>query len=164
MKQTLLNKMGLIVMIAGLAAIFLFCFILHHSHLPKTFTPENTYEDTPLVWAIDLKDYTREMVRISGWAFIPGEDIDSFKCHVILRNPENDSYVQLNTFMQLRPDITALYNQENTEYSYDASGFCAYSPLAGDGTVYDVYLLYENNNHSVLVNTGQSINAVEVTQ
>lgn len=98
-----------------------------------------------------------KFIDIRGWSIIRGEEITTFKTSVLLKEVGNqtDEFIKLSTEMEKTPYLTQETFAEDGKI-YDYAGFLATIPKKKlkSGSVYNVYLHYQNNYHDILVDTG----------
>lgn len=113
-------------------------------------------EDSGILFSVDKVEINEEFTVIQGWAAKANDDINTFKTHVVLFDNENEKYFTINTEMQLREDVT---NQLGGEHNYTRSGFIGKvkNSKLQQGKEYGIYILYENNMDSVLVDINQTL-------
>ncbi len=121
------------------------------------------YDSDKYSWCIDSLEDKTDIYLINGWVLLRGENIDSHKISVVIKNEDGSWYV-FPTSMKERTDVTEKYNDESkaVRYDYDASGFY--------GAVYKryvhsenakIYILYQNNRRYELVATGIKFSDME---
>lgn len=109
---------------------------------------QHEYEDTPLV---------NDSLRISGWMIKPGEDTNSVRMRIVLRDDDTGEYLVLPTALLQRPDVTANYDDG---HNYDVSGFeVKISPRKIDleNSKYMLMMLYFLNGEEFLIELNQAI-------
>ena len=155
-----------IFMMAGLAALMLFCLILHLSiGSVRAFSPYDLPmpqrgfcggENENEVWfSVDSKAKSGNHISLVGWAFVLGEDVITYEKHIMLRNPHSGMFFRLPTAFQWRNDVTA-----HMQYSYDMennfnrSGWVArVNANQLSHGVYELFILYRSSGRNILVDT-----------
>lgn len=94
-------------------------------------------------------------LRLSGFAYKEGENIKSFNSYYILKNTENGKMYKIKAEMKDIPELNNI--DENIQYS--KGGMASECFVIGmKKGVYDLCILYKNNNDDLLVNTGLQVN------
>lgn len=94
-------------------------------------------------------------LRLSGFAYKEGENIKSFNSYYILKNTENGKMYKITAEMKDIPELNNI--DENMQYS--KGGMVSESFIIGiKKGIYDLYILYQNNDNNLLVNTGLQVN------
>ena len=110
---------------------------------------KNTVEDVPegeFSAHIDKLTHDSKKIEIAGWMFKQGEDVESFDCSYVLQNQATGKMYLMRTQME--------ENNNLVEEKHKMAGLHAQCLLLGlPKGVYDIYVLYRNNNNDMLVST-----------
>jgi len=153
-------------LICGLMAVIAFCFILYFSIGRATiYVPENTDNRGQEVrFHINSTEHTGKRLTLTGWAFLPGEDIVRFKTHILLRSEYSEQYIKLPTSMHVFGNFAKEVEDSDIEvtHDYSKSGWVA---TVNKGRLnhpleqYEIVILYQNNDNYFLVETGKHLEA-----
>lgn len=108
----------------------------------------NTQDAGKVTCKIESLDDTYDFISVSGYAFIPGEDIDYAAMQILICDNETGIYYAIPTEVILREDITRAVGDG---YNYNYSGFSGAvykSKCPVDGSL---YILYRCNGNNILV-------------
>jgi len=150
-------------MCGGTAVLLIFCFLLYLSigGGVSAYTPEksNDYMKEAKYY-IDHMEKAGNLLSLSGWAFIPGENIERYKTHILLRNTRSGKYIKIPTAMRFLKNVTQhFFNPDiETNYNYDMSGWYAAvrtNRLNSSPGQYEIIILYQNDNNYMLIETGR---------
>ena len=110
---------------------------------------KNTVEDVPngeISAHIDKLTHDGKKIEISGWMFKQGEELESFDCSYVLQNQTTGKMYLMRTQMEENINLV--------EEKHKMSGLHAQCLLLGlPKGVYDIYVLYRNNDNDMLVST-----------
>lgn len=95
-------------------------------------------------------------VKITGWAAIKGEDINTINSYYVLRDRKSDAYIRITSSAYERKDLNDFFN-DGFDYSHGG--------ILGKVNVkkldplheYELYILYGNNGYSYLTYTNKII-------
>ena len=144
----------------GIIALLAFCLLLHMSiGRVVTYTPQHLgNQDLDVRFNVNSILTRNNYLYLSGFAFIPNENIETYRIHILLRNVNSNQHLKLPTIMRIQPEITAHYYHETGLYfNYDMSGWLSKVSLNRLNLAheqFEIIILYQNNNNYVLVNTG----------
>lgn len=94
-------------------------------------------------------------LRLSGFAYKEGESIKSFNSYYVLKNIENGKMYKIKAEMKDIPEL----NNIDENFDYSKGGLASECFVIGmKKGVYDLYILYKNNDENLLVNTGLQVN------
>jgi len=82
-------------------------------------------ESNIIRYNIEKINFEDALIKIIGWAFIEGMDMQDPKKYLVLKSP-SDTYI-FETFPQKRPDVTAAFKESGLNLDY--SGFVTLIPL-----------------------------------
>lgn len=111
-----------------------------------------------------LDPYTGNVLTIKGWCIIRGLEPRPVAIHVLLMDTETKKYFQLPTAIEKREDITAKFNDG---INYDNCGYKVSinsSKLNLNNKQYEVNILYEIGQETLLVETGRLLTPEQETQ
>lgn len=114
-------------------------------------------------WIYSYNPNFEEIIDITGWAVVRGEEVKKYDMWVLLRAQDSDGkYLKLATELQNSDYLTQYFEEDNINYSN--SGFVASvkKSFLDTDKQYDVYILYRNNEHNLLVDTKQVLNISEL--
>lgn len=106
---------------------------------------------------IGISEITRGRLKLklSGFAYKEGENIKNFNSYYILKNVENGKMYKIKTEMKEIPEL----NNIDGNFQYSKGGLASESFVIGmKKGVYDLYILYKNNDENLLVSTGLQVN------
>ena len=147
------------ILIIGIAIIICYLGVMLLSFaVPRVY---NMDKDTVIVQdgsvKIGINSVYRGSLRLklSGWAYKEGQDVKIFDSSYVLTNTETGQMYLIKAEKAQVPQL------QNVDEKYDCSncGLEAQSIVFGlkNGT-YDIYILYQNDNENLLVNTGIQAN------
>ena len=131
-------------------SIIVFLYIVFTLISLLIFEPYKMNENTKLelkndvvITHIDLLVHDSKKVEITGWAYKEGQKIKKAKTSFVLKNKETEKMYLMKTRME--------ENDELKDIGCEYGGLHAQCLLLGlkKGT-YDIYVLYENDNESIL--------------
>lgn len=158
-KNNLKDRRLLLMMLAvslGFSLAFVGGFFFSRFSFAKTDVSGAQIDPSSVQYHLDASEPVRKLgdlyLPVSGWALRRGMDIRTVECHVVLRDTKTGTYYQLKTYSQVRKEVT---QQFNDTHDYDNSGFYALvkNSLLERNTVYQVCVLYRNNNDNALIHT-----------
>ncbi|WP_026885123.1 hypothetical protein [Clostridium beijerinckii] len=161
-EETNISKKNIIIALLGtLVILILFCGAIFNSFTAKKITV-NKFEnsnDANIKYCIDSQEHDNisNYVTIKGWAFIDGEEIKTFNCHLVLRDKENGDCMELPTKLVIRKDVTDAFKALENKFNYDKSGFegkVSLNKLNKPISNYEICLDYMNNNSRIFLKTG----------
>ena len=110
---------------------------------------KNTIEDVPegeISAHIDLLEKDAKKIEIAGWMFIQGQELETYDCSYVLKNQETGKMYLMRTQMEENINLV--------EEEHKMAGLHAQCLLYGiPKGMYDIYVLYRNNNEDRLVST-----------
>lgn len=107
-------------------------------------------------FSIDRISLENNIIDMSGWAVMIGDDAYDYNISVLLVSHISDTQYKLRINETIRTDVTAYFSDG---YNYDNSGFNINMPLleiVNQGS-YDILLLIETTEGKYLVDIGQDI-------
>ncbi len=138
---------GMIVVIVYLLITFLSFAMPRVYHMDK-----KTVMDTENAVKCGINHLYRGRLRLelSGWAYKQGQAIGTFNSCYILKNKKTEKMYQIKAGMKIMPELQFIDG-----YHCLNAGIEAQSIILGlPNGVYDLYILYQNDNENLLVNTG----------
>lgn len=157
-----ISKTNIVLVLLGtLIILLIFCATIFNSFTPKKIIVNKieNIENTNIKYCIDSQEYDEKSnyLIIKGWAFMEGENIETFNSHLVLRDKENEECIELPTKLIVRKDVTDTFKDSQNNFNYDKSGFQGRlnlkklnKPLSN----YEICLNYKNNNSNMFVRTG----------
>jgi hypothetical protein len=103
------------------------------------------------------KDISNGILKIEGWAYEPGEAVQTFDVSVALKEKDSDTAYILPT----QNLYTTKMETSHSEIDYGNSGFMStakISALNTDVSEYEIILIYKNNQKNYVIDTKDSIN------
>jgi len=142
---------GIVIMICYLMITFL------SFSIPRIYKMDkNTVIDTEGVVKTGINRLERGRIRLElfGWAYKDGQAIETFESYFVLKNQEDGRMYKLNAELTEIPQLTTV----DEKYNCANSGLYSQSIILGlkDG-IYDIYILYKNDNENLLVNTNVQV-------
>ncbi len=144
----------------GLCLVAVFCFLVQRdaSRITEYFPAETAQDQSKMEYSMDAIEYNEVSgcYVVQGWAFLPGESIETYDCHIVIRT-DSGKYYQIPTQYQVRTDINTAYATDG--FAYQSSGFKAMvskeklEEYSGDNTSYTVCIAYKNNDNDFLIET-----------
>lgn len=138
---------GIVVIVAYLAITYMSLSIPRIYHVDK-----DTVIDTESVVKTGINSMHRGKMRLklSGWAYKEGQDVEIFNSSYVLKNKKSGQMYITKTSMTQIPEL-----QDVNESNCLNCGLEAQSVILGlqDG-IYEIHILYKNDNENLLVNTG----------
>ncbi|MCR5272115.1 MAG: hypothetical protein K6E13_03930 [Lachnospiraceae bacterium] len=98
-------------------------------------------------------------IRITGFAFKAGEDIETVDVAVIVKDTSTEETYELRTGCFSREDISQLMD-DGCDYSM--SGFQAVTGKKELNGTYRIYIMFRNNDSECLLDTGTEFNTNEI--
>lgn len=148
------------VLLSTVCILIIFSMIVHNSFTTKKIIYDGfkNMDNNTVKYCIDSQKYDKntDFITINGWAFVEGDTIKTYECHVVLKDNTTNEYIKLPTKLVTRQDVTAAFKDSKAEFNYDKSGFEAklkLDELKNPLENYEVYLDYSNNNANKLVKT-----------
>ena len=94
-------------------------------------------------------------LRISGFAYKEGESIKSVNSCYVLKNLENGKMYKIKAETKVIPELNSI----DDSFDYSKGGLMSECFVIGmKKGVYDLYILYKNNDEDLLVNTSLQVN------
>ena len=111
-------------------------------------------DDENIKTGVSKVERGRMKLELEGWAYKNGQSIETYQSYFVLKNQENGKMYLLNTKMEQVPELELVDNN----YNCLNSGMHCESLVFGikDG-IYEIYVLYQNDNENSLVNTGITV-------
>ena len=137
--------------------IILFCLLLYfnESYIHKVeivnYAPDNILE-----YCIDSVEMD-EYITVNGWSYVPGENINTYDCNILLQEIGTENIYILPTTMVDRTDVTQSYDDG---YNYNHSGFMARARLGQFNYAnkdYEIIIRYFNNENEYYVKTSKTV-------
>jgi len=142
----------IIIIIIGYIAIVFSSFAL-----PKIYEiDEDTIIDTngDVKNGINILRRGKVRLTISGWAYKTGQPVKTFNSHFVLKNRETNKMYILKTSMCIIEQL------EDVDGLFDCSKCGLDSQtltVVYENGIYDLYILYENDDENLLVDTGVNV-------
>jgi len=144
----------------GLCLVAVFCLLVQRdaSRITEYFPAETAQSETKMEYSMDTIEYNEVSgcYVVQGWAFLPGESIETYDCRIVIRT-DSGKYYQIPTQYQVRMDINTAYTADG--YTYQNSGFKAMvskeklEEYSGGSTSYTICIAYKNNDNDFLIET-----------
>ena len=139
----------LIIIILVYIAVTFFSFAIPQKYkMEKNIVMDN---DGIIKNGINMLKKGKNRLTLSGWAYKTGQDVKIFNSHFIIKNKQTDKMYILKTTMNIIDQLN------NVDEIYDCSKCGLDSQILIFGLkkgAYELYILYENDNENLLVNTG----------
>lgn len=107
-------------------------------------------------WIYSSNPNPQDIIDISGWAVVRGEEVRKYNIWVLLREKNSEGkFIKLATELQNSDYLTQYFEEDHTNYSN--SGFIASIKKCFLNTEkqYEIFILYRNNEHNLLIDTKQ---------
>lgn len=146
--------------ILGIVLTFLYVLSIYSSHSTMRKISSAglvSSADPSYLFAVeDALPYQERYVKLSGWAFLPGEDLLVVNNRFILREEATGQYYRLPTDAVTRTDVDAMFDEDEL-YDYDLCGIESILPRSALTGRYHVYILYQSNGRDALLDTGTTL-------
>ena len=138
---------GIVLVIAYLMITFLSFAVPRIYHMAQ-----NTVMDTEGTVKTGINHLYRGSFRLelSGWAYKPGEDIETFNSCYILKNRANQKMYQIRASKKMMPELQFVDGKQCLNAGIEAQSIILGLQIG----MYDLYILYQNNQENLLVDTG----------
>lgn len=138
---------GIVLVMAYLIITFLSFAVPRIYHMDK-----NTVMDTEESVKNGINHLYRGSLRLelSGWAYKQGQDIQTFNCCYILKNQANEKMYQIRASKKMMPELQFVDGHQCLNAGIEAQSII----LGLQNGIYDLYILYQNNQENLLVDTG----------
>ena len=153
------NKIYKRIFAIGIVLIVCYCvFTFFYFSLPCIYNMEkNTIVDENNTIKTGINSIYKGNIRLKifGWAYKEDQDIQTFNSCYILKNIETGKMYKIRAQMKEIPELQNV----DAKYCFSRSGLESQSIVIGmKKGIYDVYILYKNDNENMLVNTGIQAN------
>jgi hypothetical protein len=156
---TINNKIIIILLIIVLLCATFFIGLNYTDlHSLKKINITNAKIDSTgkVLYSIDSIEKKAKNIIISGWAAKKDTPSVRIKIYLLIKQKDSNTYYAMNTEIKIREDIISNFNNNP---AYKNSGF---ESMVRDtklkvNTLYEVYILYENDNDDILIPTGKTI-------
>ena len=141
---------GIVVIIAYLLITFLSLSVPRIYNMDK-----NTVLDTENTVKNGINNLYRGSLRLelSGWAYKEGQDVQSFKSCFILKNKETEKMYLVKAGMKIMPELQFVDGHNCLKCGMESQSII----LGLKNGAYDLYILYQNDNENLLVDTGVQV-------
>lgn len=144
-----------ILVLSALVVILILAAYYIELLIPKKYTLEETTklvpfeEEKDLVVHIDILAPQGKKVEIVGYAYLTDDEVFSFDCSYVLKNKKSGEMYLLKTRHEKNINVPATY-----PYAGIHTRFMTLGIEKGN---YDIYVLYRNNEHDIMKNTGINV-------
>lgn len=139
--------------IASLILIFIYGALTVVSYAmlePYTLETETTVNDDEIRTGISVLNQGTKKLKIEGWAYKTGQSIEKFNSSFVLKNKETGKMYLIKTAMQTVEELRTV----DGVYDCSKAGMSAECIIAGlDNGIYDICILYKNDNENVFAET-----------
>ena len=117
----------------------------------STLNPDDVRISNPADYAYYLDNVSVEkkgFITVSGWIIKPGERVNKVAIKVVLKDSEDGKFYVAPTDVQVRPDVTAHFNDGN---NYDYCGFSMRIPYwekLDTEADYELFAQYDLNDNA----------------
>lgn len=141
-----------------LLAVSLTCTVLYSRLLPEEMDVSAVALAPPglISWHIDRVRYTKQRrILVEGWAVKRGEALKTIGSVFLLRTPQG-IFWRLPTQRRERPDVTAAFGEDTTNYLHCGLRSFALLIFPPQGS-FTLYILYRSNNKEWIIDTGVTL-------
>lgn len=141
---------GIIIILGYLLMTFLSFAVPRIYHMDK-----NTTLDTENTVKNGINHLYRGSLRLelSGWAYKEGQAVQSFKNSFVLKNKETEKMYLIKAGMKIMPELQFVDGYECLKCGMESQSII----LGLKNGAYDLYILYQNDNENLLVDTGVQV-------
>ncbi len=144
-------------LIIGIAVVAVYLLITFLSFaVPRIYhMDKNTVLDTEGIVKNGVNHLYRGSLRLelSGWAYKQGQDVKTFKSSFVLKNRQTEKMYQIKAGMKMMPELQFVDGHECLNCGIQAQSII----LGLKNGMYDLYILYQNDNENLLVDTGVEV-------
>lgn len=137
--------------------VFLIALFLSLKLTKKIEVSSYELNNNNIVFHIDTINVNHEGAFLEGWILKKNEDINIVNSYFVLYDINSDEYIRFSTKKIGRPDVA---KNLNIGYKINNCGIKSYIDMDSlkKEHIYEVCILYGNNNNKIIVKTGKFFN------